>query len=114
MRGAPMASMDRTCVWVSIVVCCLLPTCAGSAVLPVRSVTSRRASLDFTSSEQGFRSVTQLVADGTVLVNATELCSWAPSRVQMIVCDHCGQDGCQPGGWLTMRNIGDAVALIPA
>lgn len=74
----------------------------------------RRTKLDFTSSEQGFREVSQLVYDGVVLINAIELTDWEADGTQLIICDRCGFTHCETGGWATIRRAGNNVFLFPA
>lgn len=80
----------------------------------VQRLDVERAVLDFSSSGQGPRTVTQLVADGVVVANATELTSWSGPSSQVEVCDSCGYEGCAPGGWVSVRQAGDVVVWIPA
>ncbi|QQS32088.1 MAG: hypothetical protein IPM50_10430 [Acidobacteriota bacterium] len=74
----------------------------------------RRTKLDFTSSEQGFREVSQLVFDGVVLLNAIELTDWEADGTQLIICDRCGFTHCETGGWANVRKAGDYVFVLPA
>jgi hypothetical protein len=74
----------------------------------------RRATLDFTSSEQGWRNVTQLFADGVQLVNAIELVDWTADDTQLLVCEACGMEGCEQGNWVCIRRAGSLVLILPA
>jgi hypothetical protein len=80
----------------------------------VRQLTSRRTTLDFSSSGQPSREVTQIFADGLLFANAAELSSWNEKRIQLIVCEACGIERCQPGGWLEPRLAGSDVIFAPA
>jgi hypothetical protein len=80
----------------------------------VRQLASRQAKPDFSSSGQASRQLTQVIADGILLANATELSSWNERRVQVIVCESCGVEHCQPGGWLAPRLAGLDVVFAPA
>jgi len=72
------------------------------------------ARLDFTSSGQGFRDVTQASAGSARLANAIELTSWDEEPVQLEVCTSCGCVRCAPGGCASLRRTGRHVAVIPA
>ena len=80
----------------------------------VRDLGTRSATLDFSSSGQASRAVTQAVIDEIVFANAVELCSWDDTRVQVHVCEDCGIEHCASGGWLVSRNVGVGVAFVPA
>jgi hypothetical protein len=79
----------------------------------VRQLERWRATLDFSSSGQPSRDVTQLSADGLLFANAVELSDWSERRIQLIVCQDCGIEHCQPGGWLAARRAGTDVVLPP-
>lgn len=79
----------------------------------VREVVTRKVRLDFSSSGQRERDVTQIIADGTVLANAIELTDWKGPSVQLIVCEECGTEHCEPGGWVAPRWTGSHVILLP-
>jgi hypothetical protein len=76
--------------------------------------TTRRATFDFSSSDGCIHQVTPLLADDQLLANAIELIDWSDDPVQVRVCEQCGFVHCEPGGWLSLRNGGSAVLLIPA
>lgn len=80
----------------------------------IENPTIRKANLDFTSSGQGFREVSQLMSGEVILMNALELMEWSDDRTQVLVCDHCGFPGCESGNWINLRISGDFVFLIPA
>jgi len=70
--------------------------------------------LDFSSSDQGMCDVQQLFVDGELFANAIGLTDWDdPDRFQVLVCEECGFEHCEPGGWLMARRSGDNVALLP-
>lgn len=79
----------------------------------VRDLARKLATLDFSSSGQASRTVTQIVVDGLVFANAAELSSWDQPRVQVHVCEDCGVEQCASGGWLVPRNVGIGVAFVP-
>jgi hypothetical protein len=80
----------------------------------VRSLETRQAAMDFTSSGQGRPIKTQLVFDGTVVANAIELSEWSEEPVQLEVCAQCGFERCAPGGWAALRRLGNALLILPA
>lgn len=80
----------------------------------VKHLETRRAVADYTSSEQGHRAVTQLVADGEVIANAIESTTWTQGSVQVVVCAQCGFEACAPGGWVAPRRAGSSVLWPPA
>ncbi len=79
----------------------------------VQRVEAQRTTLDFTSSGQARREVTQIFADSVLFANASQLSSWDESRVQVIVCQSCGIERCEPGGWLAPHSAGDDILFVP-
>ncbi|MCP4507955.1 MAG: FHA domain-containing protein [Fuerstiella sp.] len=49
----------------------------------------------------------------TCLINAAAYCDFISEPCQLLVCD-CGIVGCAKGGWVSLRRMGDQVAMIPA
>jgi len=49
----------------------------------------------------------------TCLINAAAYCNFFSEPCQLLVCD-CGIVGCSKGGWVSIRRIGDQMAMIPA
>jgi hypothetical protein len=81
----------------------------------IKDFESRQVRLDFRSSGQGVLDVTQLVVGGVLFVNAVQLTNWSnTTRLQMIVCESCGIEQCEPGGWLCPRSAGDYAVFVPA
>jgi hypothetical protein len=80
----------------------------------VPELSSRRLRLDFSSSGQASRDVTQVVIHGAVFANAVELTQWDDDPIQVIVCESCGIEGCEPGGWLAARTMGTCAVFVPA
>lgn len=80
----------------------------------ITNPTIQRAKLDFTSSGQGFREVSQLAAGKIVLMNALELMDFADDRIQVLICEHCGTIHCEPGGWVNLRSSSGFILMIPA
>lgn len=74
----------------------------------------RRGTLDFTSSGQGWRKVTQLFADHVQLVNAIELIDWKADDTQLLICEACGIEGCEKGNWVRLRRSDSHVFILPA
>ena len=70
--------------------------------------------LDFSSSGQGRRAATAVVAAGVCLFNAIELVEVETVATQVEVCESCGIVRCSSGGWVAFRRIGDRVVWIPA
>jgi hypothetical protein len=83
-------------------------------VWEIKSASIQKAELDFRSSGQKIFEVSQLVADGVVLMNAIELTDFTENDVQLLICDRCGTIGCESGGWVGFRKSGDFILLIPA
>lgn len=87
----------------------------GVAMWRIDSFESRRVRLDFSSSGQASPDVTQLVADDVVFANAVELTDWSEmARLQVLICESCGFEHCEPGGWLCPRSAGGYVVFVPA
>jgi hypothetical protein len=75
----------------------------------------RPGTLDFTSSEQGRRKVTQLFADEVKLINAVELVAWdLEDDTQFLICEGCGYFHCKQGDWVRVRRTDSLVLLLPA
>ncbi len=81
----------------------------------VDSWTSEMNELDFSSAEVPNLSVHSIYVDGELLCNAYELTEWEADsdRMQLVICDHCGTVHCQSGGWVTFRQGGEAVFVLP-
>lgn len=77
-------------------------------------ISTSQSKMDFTSSGQEVRTVTQLYFNDVLFCNGIELVEFDVKRVQFIVCDHCGYAGCSPGNWLTVRKLRDLVIFIPS
>jgi hypothetical protein len=75
---------------------------------------TRRVELDFSSSSQASREVTQITVGSVIFANAVELTSWGEARLQVLVCESCGIEQCEPGGWLCPRSAGDFILFVPA
>jgi hypothetical protein len=81
----------------------------------IEDVELRPATLDFTSSEQGWRKVTQLFAGGVKLINTVELVAWdLEDDTQFLICEACGMEHCKQGDWVRVRRTDSMVLLLPA
>ena len=75
----------------------------------------RPAKLDFTSSEQGWRNVTQLFVDDVKLINAVELVAWdLTDDTQFLICEACGIEHCKQRDWVRVRRSDSMVLILPA
>ncbi|HEY9501716.1 MAG TPA: hypothetical protein VIR01_08845, partial [Pyrinomonadaceae bacterium] len=74
----------------------------------------RSAKLDFTSSEQGVREVTQLFVDEVQLINAIELVEWNEEEAQFLICEDCGFSHCKSGDWVRVRRTDSLVLILPS
>lgn len=74
----------------------------------------RPTALDFGSSGQDKRPVSQLFAEGIKLINALELIEWAEEDSQFLICEGCGMPGCKPGDWVSVRRSDSLVLFLPA
>ncbi len=84
-------------------------------MLLVNSWSTGRKELDFSSAELPNVTVHSIHVDDELLCNAYELTEWEPDsdRMQLIICEHCGTVHCEPGGWVTFRQGGGAVFVLP-
>jgi len=81
----------------------------------IENVELRPAKLNFTSSEQGWRDVTQLFADGVQVINAVELMPWdLEDDTQFLICEQCGYFHCKRGDWVRVRRTDSMLLLLPA
>ena len=74
----------------------------------VNQLERRRVEVDRSSAGLGRAVVTQLLHGDKVLANAVEWTRWRDTA-QVIVCTHCGVEGCESGGWVAPRKVGDHV-----
>lgn len=79
-----------------------------------KKYTTKRTTMDFSSSGQQKVEVTTVYADDEKIANAAELMDFEEDPVQFEVCDHCGFPGCAPGGRLSIRKLGEFTLMIPA
>ncbi|HET8783658.1 MAG TPA: hypothetical protein VFM63_14695 [Pyrinomonadaceae bacterium] len=81
----------------------------------IENLELRPGTLDFTSSEQGWRKVTQLFAGEVKLINAVELVSWdLEDDTQFLICEACGMEHCKQRDWVRVRRSGSLVLVLPA
>jgi len=78
-----------------------------------KAITLEPVELDFRSSRQGIRKDRALVADGEPIVNAVGIVELSANPLQAVVCTSCGITGCESGGWVAVRRVGDAVVWLP-
>lgn len=70
---------------------------------------------DYRSAGLGVADTAALVSDlGVVAVNSLRDATWSADGFQVYLCDCCGIEGCEVGGWVTARRFGAAVAWVPA
>ena len=72
------------------------------------------STLDFSSSGQGKRAVSQLFADGIKLINALELVDWDTEDSQFLICEACGLTNCKSGDWVSVRRSDSMVLILPS
>lgn len=80
----------------------------------VERVEFRRRELDFTSSEQGKRMTTSVLADGTEIINSLDLFDDEGDPIQTIVCEQCGFSGCERGNRVSVRRLDGGILFMPA
>jgi hypothetical protein len=74
----------------------------------------RTGRLDFSSSGQGTKAVSQLYSDDIQLMNAIELVGWEMDEDQFLICEGCGFVHCKSGDWVSLRAAGPLILVIPA
>ena len=74
----------------------------------------RQVKLDLSGSGGRPFRASQLVSDGTVLVNAIELVDWERAAVHVLICEACGTVGCKSGGCIGLRSAGPVILVLPA
>lgn len=81
----------------------------------VRTLIRTPVRRDYRSAGLGVVDTAALVADwGLVVVNSLHDATWSADGFQVHLCDSCGIEGCEMGGWVTARRFGTAVAWVPA
>jgi hypothetical protein len=65
-----------------------------------------RWSPDFSSSGQPSPHWTKLVSDGVELCNSLEWTYWRQNPVQVRLCEQCGREGCEMGGYVHVSRLG--------
>lgn len=79
----------------------------------VRRIFTREVILTLSDTADGRVPVDAIWLDDAFFANAAQLTSWNAERFQPMVCSDCGYEGCDVGGWLTLRRLGNRVAMIP-
>jgi hypothetical protein len=74
----------------------------------------RPSKLDFGSSGQPKRTVSQLFVDEIQLINALELVDWDAEHSQFLICEGCGITGCKSQDWVSVRRSDSLVLLLPS
>lgn len=80
----------------------------------VEALSAVPVALDFSSSTGRAHASTAIQAGSVRLINALDLIEFDPEATQVHVCNHCGSAGCQSGGWVTLRRLGEGVVWVPA
>lgn len=87
----------------------------GPAAMIYRTVRVQDVVRNYARSEQGHPASRALVGeDGRVLVNDLDRVVFRATGFQVLLCDECGVEGCEGGGWVTARRYGSALAWVPA
>lgn len=76
-------------------------------------IESRGTTLDLSASEQGHRTVRQVICDDVVVCNASDCVDWSAHSIQFELCEACLVDGCASGGRVVIRRFNDRVLIIP-
>ncbi len=80
----------------------------------IRNFEIKPAILDFSSSGQSNRQVSQLFGEGVQLMNALELMDWQnPYETQVLICEACGIVRCKSGGWVSFCRSESLVFMLP-
>jgi hypothetical protein len=86
----------------------------GKNMWHIKYIKIKSVELDFRSSDQGLREVIAIYSDDLCIFNAINLIDFKMDATQIIVCESCGFSGCEIGGWVTFRRIGESILCIPA
>lgn len=78
-----------------------------------RTLETREATLDFTSSDQGRPTVRQFLADDILVGNHVDETGWSADSFQPLVCEACGIEHCEPGNWMVLRRAGRFAVFLP-
>lgn len=80
----------------------------------IKDIKVQPRTIDLASSGQGKQKSAMLVGDGVVLLNNIEYTHYDENEFQAILCGSCAIIGCQAGGWVSLRRLGEYVAIVPA
>jgi hypothetical protein len=80
----------------------------------IKSPEIKPSTLDFGSSGQDRRRVSQLFSVGIELINALELVDWDSKDTQFLICEACGFTHCKSGDWVSVRKSDFLVLILPA
>ncbi len=78
-----------------------------------KTLEAKKQDLDLSSSEQGSRTVTQILCDGHTLFNAVEFVKWSDEPLQIFLCEFCLSPRCGGGGCVIIRKLSDRVVIMP-
>ncbi|MCG6155646.1 hypothetical protein [Rubinisphaera margarita] len=80
----------------------------------IHDLEARDVQLNFSSSGGGHPRTQAIYTDATCLINTTSFIKLDEDAAQLIVCESCGHIHCEPGGWVHLRRIGEAIVFIPS
>ncbi|PZD73042.1 hypothetical protein C1752_02867 [Acaryochloris thomasi RCC1774] len=75
--------------------------------------TIKRAKSKFSVSGYPKTSITELWDNDVQIINAVERVNWEDDDLQFQICA-CGYVGCQPSGWVSIRQTASIAVIIPA
>ncbi len=80
----------------------------------VRELSVESVSYDFTDAGLGRGRSNRVLADGVEIANLASTVDLDDVTTQVVVCTSCGYPGCAPGGWVSVRRLGEFALIIPA
>lgn len=80
----------------------------------IEQVVIRPVQHDFSEAGLGWHATHEVLLDGVRLANAVDQTNWSAREFQVLVCEACGCEHCEPGGWLTLRRFGEHGVFLPA
>jgi hypothetical protein len=72
------------------------------------------AKLDFSPSGQAPLKASQLLSDRIQIINALELVDWDEEKIQLLICEACGNTHCKSGDWVSLRKSDSLILILPA
>jgi len=79
----------------------------------VKNIDIEATELDFRASGQGKLTYSALKVNSETIFNAMELSHYENGRMQAIVCAGCGIQGCEDGGWVSIRRFDEYILILP-